>query len=322
MRNEFLSDWQILIGAIQHWLAGGDPYGPYPSYHGFMRPAGAFAYPPAALMLGWPVALLPWQLTGVLMLLASIVGFEYWARRSDGRTILPWLVLWLPLCQGLWIGQVTLVALVALALAEQLAADGRDVPAGALLALAIIKPQIVVLPAAYMLLRAGRARRWRLLGTFTGLSAFLWGGAALLSGPAIYLQWFEGLRHYGPDLPSRPLIFPPVGPALALLAGALWWRYGRSDWWGALLLLNTLLFPLTLVYVAVGLAFVVIRWRPQTPWYPLLLSWMMPIVLAGPRTPDGIALITQATVATVLIAGLAPAIPWRRLARRWRPAHS
>ena len=319
MQNEFLTDWQILIGAIRHWLAGGNPYGPYPSFQGFMRPGGAFAYPPAALMLGWPVALLPWLLSGVLMLLTSIAGFEYWARRRGSGIALPWLLLWLPLCQGLWIGQVTLLALVALALADLREGDGHDLAAGALIALALLKPQAVGLPAAYMLLGAVRARRWRLLAAFAGLSALLWGGAALISGPAIYLQWVEGLRSYGPNLPNRPLLFPPFGPALGLLAGALWWRHGRRDWWGTLLLLNTLIFPMSVVYVAVGLAFVVLRWRPDTPWYPLALSWITPVLLAGPRTPDTIAAITQTTVATVLLAGLAPAIPWQRLGA-WRRA--
>lgn len=319
MQNEFLTDWQILIGAIQHWLAGGDPYGPYPSFQGFMRAGGAFAYPPAALVLGWPVALLPWQLSGVLMLLISIAGFEYWARRRGSGIALPWLLIWLPLCQGLWIGQVTLLALVALALADLFEDDKRDLFAGAMIALAMVKPQTVALPAAYMLLRAARARRWRLLASFAGLSALLWGGAALLSGPAIYVQWVAGLRNYGPNLPNRPLLFPPFGPGIGLLAGALWWRYGRHDWWGALLLLNTLIFPMSVVYVAVGLAFVVLRWRPATPWYPLALSWAMPMLLAGPRTPDTIAAITQATVGTVLLAGLAPALPWGRLSA-WRRA--
>jgi hypothetical protein len=317
MRNEFLSDWQIIIGAIEHWLRGGNPYGPFPSFYSFIRPAGAFAYPPATLVLGAPLALLPWRLTGILMLLLSIIGFEYWARRTTRRTALPWLVIWLPLCQGLWIGQITLLALVGLALAELAATDRHDWRVGILLALAIVKPQTVVLPVAYMLFTAIRARRWSVLLSFVLLSAVLWGAVILISGPAIYIQWWEGLSHYGPDLPNRPLLFPPFGPLLALLAGVLWWRYGRHDIWGSLLLLNTLLFPLSVVYVAVGVVFVVIRWRPDVPWYPLALSWFVPILLRVPLTADGIAALAQAIVGTALLAGLCPAVPWRRLFSRW-----
>ncbi len=317
MRNEFLSDWQIVIGAIQYWLGGGDPYGPFPSYYSFIRPAGAFAYPPATLMLGAPIALLPWQLTGILMLLLSIIGFEYWARRTGRRTALPWLVVWLPLCQGLWIGQLTLLSLVGLALAELTYTDEHDWHVGVLLALAIVKPQTVVLPVAYMLFTAVRARRWSVLLSFALLSAVLWGGVILASGPAIYAQWREGLSHYGPNLANRPLLFPPFGPLLALLAGVLWWRYGRQDVWGLLLLLNTLIFPLSVVYVAVGVAFVVIRWRPDAPWYPLALSWLVPIFLPVQLTPDGVAALAQGIVGTALLAGLCPALPWRRwFARR------
>jgi hypothetical protein len=318
MRNEFLSDWQVVIGAIQYWLAGGNPYGPFPSYHGFTRSAGNFAYPPAALMLGAPVAPLPWRLSGMLMLLLSIIGFEYWARRTSNRVALPWLIIWLPLCQGLWIGQLTLLSLVGLALADLAFTDRRDRRAGILLALAIVKPQTVVLPAAYLLFMALRARRWTMLVWFGAVSAVLWGGVVLVSGVEIYAQWLEGLRHYEPDLLSRPLLFPPFGPLLGLMAAVLWWRFGRRDPWGTLLLLNTLLYPLAIVYVTVGIAFVVIRWRPNTPWYPLALSWLMPLLLGPQPTPAGLLMLTQAIAGTGLLAGLCPAVPWRRLLVRRR----
>src|SRR5215213_735222 len=112
MLDKFLSDWQIVIGAVQFWLRGGNPYGSYPSYRGVMYLPGAFAYPPPALLLGAPVALLPWWLSGVLMLVLSAWGFELWARRTSHRLSLPWLILWLPLAQGMLIGQLTLIALV------------------------------------------------------------------------------------------------------------------------------------------------------------------------------------------------------------------
>ncbi len=312
MGDMWFSDWQIVIGAVRYWLAGGDPYGSFPSSRGTPYHPGAFAYPPPALLLGAPLALLPWWLSGILIMLLSIIGFEYWGRRSSGTICVPWLMLWVPLAQGLWIGQVTLLSLVGLALADMAYNQRQDRRAGVLLALALIKPQTVILPIAYMLIQALRARRWPMLVSFAVVSAFFWGGAVLISGFEIYAQWIEGLRQYGPNLPNRPLIFPPFGPILAVLAALLWWRYGRRDPWGGLLLLNTLLFPLSVVYVAVGIAFVVIRWRPDGPRYPLVLSWCIPLVLIIQRTPDGIASLTQAIIATGLLAGLCPAIPWRR----------
>ena len=321
MQSQFLYDWQTLMAAIQHWLAGGDPYGTYLNYHGLQMHAGAFAYPPPSLLLGAPLALLPWQVSGLLVQLVSAIGFEYWVRRTSGRIGLLWLLLWLPLCQGVWIGQTTLLSLVGLALAEMAYKDQRDRRAGVLLALALIKPQAILLPAAWLLIVALQQRRWRMLAAFALVSAALWGGITLVSGPSIYTLWLAGLRQYGPNLPNRPLLFPPFGPALGLLAAALWWRLGRGDIWATLLLLNTLLYPLSVVYVAVAIAFVVVRWRPDWRWYPLALSWCIPAFVVIERTPQMIAALTQAIVATGLLAGLCPAIPWKE-ALRWRQVFS
>jgi uncharacterized membrane protein len=61
------------------------------------------------------------------------------------------------------------------------------------------------------------------------------------------------------------------------------------------------------------IAFVVIRWRRDWPWYPLALSWLLPVAFPLViRTPDSIAALTQAIVITGLLAGLLPQIPWRR----------
>jgi Glycosyltransferase family 87 len=306
--QQALYDWQTLIAAIQVWLAGGNPYAEYTHPTGKAMQAGAFAYPPPFLLVGTPFALMPWMLSGLLMLLISIVLWEYWVRCTSKRTGLFWLLLWLPLTQGLWLGQTTLLSLALLAVAYQLTGDKKDRLAGILLALAILKPQTVLLPAAWMLFEAYRGRRWHFLQGFTATSLVLWGGIALITGPQIYIQWLQGLRDYGSELANRPLIFPPIGPVLALGAGFLWWRHGRGDWWAGLLLLNTLLYPLSVSYVAVGLAFVIIRWRPDWPHYPLILSWLIPgIWPVQERTADALMLQVQLMVATGLLAGLLPA---------------
>jgi hypothetical protein len=74
------------------------------------------------------------------------------------------------------------------------------------------------------------------------------------------------------------------------------------------------------IYIAVGVAFVVIRWRADWPWYPLILSWLLPALYLLPeRTPETIAALTQGIVATGLLVGLLPRIPLR-LGRRAAPA--
>lgn len=316
MQELWLSDWRSLMGAMLHWLAGGDPYGAFTMPDGASYEAGWYAYPPPTLLFAPLLAVLPWQLSGVLVQLLAIIGFEGWSRRRSNRLALPWLLLWLPFVQGILIGQTTLLALVGLMLAEEAYSAGRDRRAALLLALCILKPQATILGAAWLLFLALRERRWQLLGSFAGICALLWGGIALVAGPQIYLQWYEGLTAYSAALPDRPLIFPPFGPLLALLAGLLWWRHGRDDMLGALLLLNTLLYPLSVIYIAIGVAFVVIRWRADWPWYPLLLSWLLPaLILLPERTPDTIAALTQGIIATGLLAGLLPQIPLR-LGRR------
>jgi hypothetical protein len=149
-------------------------------------------------------------------------------------------------------------------------------------------------------------RRWQVLLSFGLASAVLWGAIVAITGPAIYQMWFVGLVQYGPQVPHQPLLAPPGGILIALLAGILWWRSGRKDIWGTMLLLNTLLLPYSIVYAIAGIAFVVIRWRSDWPWYPLILSWIIPVLFDVPRVPDALTLLTQAIAATGLLAGLAP----------------
>jgi len=321
MGNFWFSDWRSLMAAVDVWLAGGNPYGPFVMPDGAAYAAGWYAYPPPSLILAAPLALLPWLISGLLVQLVAIVGFERWARRTSGRTALPWLLLWLPFAQGLVIGQLTLLALVGLLLAEHAYRDKHDRLAGLLLALAIFKPQTTVLAVAWLLFTAIRTRRWVLLASFAGVSALLWGGILLISGPEIYLQWGQGLQAYREGRPDRPLLGLPFGPLLGVLAGLLWWRHGRSDGFGTLLLINTLIFPLSVIYIAIGVACVVIRWRPNWAWYPLTLSWLLPLIFINPvRTADSIAGLVQAIIATALLAGLLPRLPFQFRRRPATPA--
>jgi hypothetical protein len=310
MDSFFLRDWRMFMAAIRQWLAGGDPYGPFPDFFGPVHHAGAYGYPPPSLILATPLALLPWQLTGALFVLASIACFERWVRRVSGRSGLAWLLLWLPLVQGLVLGQTTLLALMALVFAEFAYDEEREGQAGVLLALALLKPQTSILAVGWLLLRSLGARRYRLPLTFVGVSAALWAIALLIAGPQIVPQWVAGLRVYGDLLPDRPLLFPPFGPLIAVLSIALWWRHGRADTFGLLILLSTLCYPLSVIYMTSAVAVVVIRWRRQPAWYVLALSWAIPLLFPlSVRTPDTIAALTQAIACTGLLAGLLPPLP-------------
>lgn len=310
----FFIDWQLIIAAVRFWLAGGDPYGPFPRLNGEMTFVGAFAYPPPVLLLGVPLAFLPPWLTGLILIGLEVVGFAVCARDTTPLlNALFWLVLWLPLAQGLWIGQLTLLSIIGLVLADRAIRQRRDGLAGLLLALALLKPQTVIIPIAWLLFVALRERRWRIVISFGSISVLLWCAPLLIAGPQIYTQWLVGLDGYDQFLPNRSLLFPPFGPILGAMAVLLWHRHGRNDIFGLTLLLNTLIYPLSVIYVAIAVAFVVIRWNPRWAWYPLILSWLIPMFFPpAVRTPDSIAALTQSIIATGLLAGLLPPIPWFR----------
>ncbi len=305
MQN-FFADWRSLMAALLHWFNGGDPYGPYVGLTGIAYDAGYFAYPPPVLLLAAPLALLPWWLSGLLVQSLAIWGFERWARRTTGRSALIWLLLFPPLLQGLQIGQTTLLVLVALVLGEQNYRERRDVRAGLLLALAILKPQVGALAIGFLLFDGLRTRRWRMLGAFALASALLWGGAALIIGPQIYGQWLDGLNAYRSALPDRPMLFLPLGPLVALAAFLLW-RRNSDDYFALALLINTLLYPLSVLYIVSAVAFVVIRWRRDWELWPLALGWLVPVIFAQlPATAELRIASIQAAVICGLLVGLLP----------------
>jgi hypothetical protein len=337
--KDIFADWRSLMAGIQIWLAGGNPYGsyPHPLFPGTMTHVGWYAYPPPTLILATPLAILPWPISSTLMLLVCVISFDRWVRQRSGRSGWPWLLLWLPFTQCIWIGQTTLLFLVALLWAERAAEEGQDVRAAILLALTLLKPQVGILPAAWLLFDALLRRRWRLVGTFAAISTFLWGGTALVLGPQIYAQWIVGLGGYTTAIPDHPLLFPPLGLILGLLALTLWHLRGRGDVFGLALLVNILIYPLGVIYIAISVAIVVIRWNPRWPWYVPALSWVVPmmtpldvradIVPGGggllarviptvfplvAHTPEIITGLIQVIIATGLLAGLLPRLHWRR----------
>lgn len=302
------ADWHALMAAVSHWLSGGDPYGTYPMSSGFVHMPGYFAYPPPALLLAAPLALLPWWLSALLVQSIAILSFERWSWRMTGRSAIVWIVLWPPLLQGLQIGQTTLLFLSFALLAERDASERRDLRAGVLLALAMLKPQLAICAVAYLLLTSLRARRWKLLGTFALTSAMLWGGVVLVAGPQIYLQWLDGLNAYSRALPDRPMIFLPLGPIIILLSFLLW-RRRSGDGFGLALLINTLIYPLSVLYIISPLASVVIRWRHDWQIWAVALSWAVPIIFSFlPYMPEFWFAQIQLILALGLLVGLLPTV--------------
>lgn len=309
------ADWRSLMAAILHWLDGENPYDFYTGFSGEFYDAGYFAYPPPALFIATPLALMPWWLSAVLVQAIAIVAFERWARGTTGRSALMWILLWPPLMQGLYIGQTTLLFLMALLLAERAANQQNDRMAGLILAFALLKPQVGIFAIAYLLIVSLWMRRWRLIGVFTLATAVLWGGALLLAGPQIYIQWLNGLNAYRYALPDQPTISFPLGPLVVLLAMLLW-RRNLRDIFGLALLLNTLLYPLSVLYIISPIAAVVIRWRHDWQLWAVALGWIVPIMftfVASTYNPVLWYAQIQLFAAFALLVGLLPIMHlWRR----------
>ncbi|NCC32511.1 MAG: DUF2029 domain-containing protein [Chloroflexia bacterium] len=318
----FLGDWRSLMAAVLHWFQGGDPYGAYSGFYGALYDAGYFAYPPPVLLLAAPLALLPWWLSGILIQVVAVLAFERWSRLMTSRSALIWILLWSPFVQGLFIGQTTLLFLTALLWAECAMHQRNDRWAGLFLALALLKPQVGLLAIAYLLIFSLWRRRWDLLGAFMLTTMVLWGGAFLILGAEIYAQWVQGLNAYRGALPDQPLLTLPLGLVLFLLS-LLLWRQHRSDGFGLALLLNTLLYPLSVLYIISPLAPVVIRWRHDWQAWALVLGWLLPISFTVLATNFHIFVPwnyqIQAFAAATLLVGLLPHLSLAKRSLRLEP---
>jgi hypothetical protein len=166
-----------------------------------------YVYPPSALLLIAPVALLPFWASLALVAAASLAGLA-WTGRKVGSD--PWLVLLAPpVVIAAIVGQTSLlvIALVVLALSML---EKQELKAGALLALAaLIKPTLLVLAPIGLI--AGR--HWRALGAaaLTGIAGIAI--SVLLFGIQPWLEWFQAVGRFQQQFAGyAPLIRNAVSP--------------------------------------------------------------------------------------------------------------
>jgi hypothetical protein len=172
------------VTALQGWPMG----------VGKLRP---FIYPPSALLLFLPLAVLPYWVAYAGSM-AATGGFFLWASRRAGA---PW---WLALFPSLWLvaacGQITFaiagLVLLAFTLRE------RPLAAGLLLGLAAaLKPQPMLL-VPLGLIAAGR---WRTLASAAATVGALGAISSALWGPHIWLDWLSAVPRFRTEaLPSNP----------------------------------------------------------------------------------------------------------------------
>jgi hypothetical protein len=211
-----------------------------------------FAYPAFADVLFWPLALLPFSMVrigfGLILATVTTLSILLWLgalRLRAGPTVASLIIILAlssyAVLEGLFAEQMGLLAGFLLAAALAALVRQRFFFSGSLLALTLIKPQMMVLIAAYLLLWS--LTRWRARWQFAAgffLMALLLGASSLLVWPRWIAEWLHVLRGYRqystPPLVSYLLgkqIGPRLGPILiaALLLGAfvLAWRTRRAS---------------------------------------------------------------------------------------------
>jgi hypothetical protein len=311
-------DFQYVTG-LQGW-----PMGPT------LRP---FIYPPSALLVFAPLAVLPERLAYALWTLAG-GGFFLWAGRRLGA---PWWLLTFP---AVWLvaysGQVTF--LVAALVLTALTLPKRPLVAGVLLGLAAaIKPQMAIfLPLA--LLAEGRWRVMLAAGvsalTLCAVSAGLWGLSAWTDWIAALGRFNNEVVFASPDL-VEDMITPYAGLtslglpgawafALAPVAAWLVWTIVRTSddpadraiaVFGAALLVTPYAMHYEAALLAPSVAIYLAR-RDTRPW--LLYAAVAAIFAIGPR-PGPLAVIAVLSLPFIRmladrreVARLAPATPQAR----------
>ena len=211
-----LRDLGIYLKAGDHFRDGTAVYMQTPlTVQPIDRTNYPFLYPPCTLPFFGALSLLPVAVAQALWLVGSL-GLGLLALRLiglPGRWLVPAL-LWPPLFQGLWVGNVAVPVLALYALGPWLGAG--------LVAAAVFKPYTGL--AALWLVRE---RRWAQIAAGIGGLAALAAVTVPLTGPNAWGDWLHGLTVYQTSQDSLPGLYgfglPRFVPfavyaALALLA--------------------------------------------------------------------------------------------------------
>lgn len=167
-----------------------------------------FAYPAFTDLLLWPVSEIPFRTLRVLWsallaaLLAAAVVFWLRALSWHVRGVSLAIVLLLIVCsyqelEGLYAGQLGLVVGFLLAAALLALTWKRQLLAGTLMALAMIKPQMVLLALSYLFLWSGSdlRRRGRFIAAFLA-TMFMLVAASLIVWPRWIQSWVNVIVGY------------------------------------------------------------------------------------------------------------------------------
>ncbi len=279
------------IGTRDLLLHGQNPYGPavsgeiqtrfygHPIIQSYSLPEHKiideqrFAYPIYVVFFLAPTVYLSYgQLEAIsyvalsLFCAASVflwIDFLKWRLSAVTKVAVALFVLSTPqIMQALRLRQLSLAVGLLIALTAWCIARNHLATAGVILAIATIKPQLMLLPLAWIFLwtSGDLGRRWRLLAAFVAaLSALVGAGELLLPG---WVSWFlDGLRAYRLYFPTYSILEIMLGnKAGDVLAGVfiLWlaiiaWKYrrvsGDSGEFALVLALSTFVAVATMSYL-------------------------------------------------------------------------
>lgn len=188
----------------------------------------SFVYPAYIAFLLGPFTFLPWTavhfLFGILAPFAVALTLWAWLRVLRLRTgpfatalifaltLASWPAVW-----GYFQRQPSLFVAAAIAASVLLFQRGRNVAPGILLALATVKPQLVLLLGGWLLLQAVGLRRWRFVAAFALTLALLIGAATALL-PHWIADWMHASAEYTRTPPKIPMLIFFFGRGLGLAA--------------------------------------------------------------------------------------------------------
>ncbi len=210
----------------------------------------AFSYPIYALYLFWPLCYVqPYPLVQAiwmtLMFYGLVAGTLLLLRVSGLRlggpllgVTVTWAVLNYPEARAILLGQMVVVVLLAVSLALLAIQRQADLAAGALLAVATIKPQVVFLLVLWLLWWSAWQRRWRLWWGF-GVTLVLMLGVGSLLVPSWPADFARHLQNYA-DVTISPYYsltwmivqhYLGLGPAVEAAVTGLFAAYLGYEWW-------------------------------------------------------------------------------------------
>lgn len=271
MDELFQIDWRIFMAGAEAWLQGRNPYGSLSAEFS----AGAFAYPPTALT--W-MALFAQMGAVSFYIWTALELLGWWLLIRKDNPLQALLLFWSPMILHLVEGQSSLATVLVVWAASR--ANRRGALWGLVLAWAMTKPQVAIIPVIWLLWQDRKAAsRWYLWGGLLGGTLLLALPPTLMT-PHIWLDWIAGMGSYRGRLLQMAAW---QGPSVALLALAayLWHRsrFGGWQWWIA-----AAMFPQTSFYAMVALLPAIRLRRGYWPLVGLALAGILqasmnPIVL-------------------------------------------